>query len=105
MAGGWNYWLVKINRVTGWLLFILVLVFIVTGFSLCGMFGFSRTISSQTALRIHRLFDWPLVVIFLSHSAINFYFAMRRWGWIGRRARATRKPESRALAADKQATR
>ncbi len=79
---GRNYYLVKINRFTGWCLFLLVLLFILTGFSLCGMFGFNRTLSSQTALRIHKFFDWPLVIIFILHSVINFYFSFRRWGWI-----------------------
>ena len=38
-ARSWNYYLVKTARVSGWLLFLLVLLYIVTGFALCGEFG------------------------------------------------------------------
>jgi len=82
-----TYWLLKIARLTGWLLFFLVLLYIVTGFALCGKYGVSRWISSQTANRIHQLFEWPLIVIFATHSVVTIYFALRRWGWIGSRAR------------------
>jgi succinate dehydrogenase/fumarate reductase cytochrome b subunit len=82
-----TYWLVKIARLTGWLLFFLVLLYLVTGFALCGEYGVSRWISAQRALEIHQLFEWPLIVVFVTHSAVTIYFALRRWGWIGRRAR------------------
>lgn len=84
---GLHYYLVKIARVSGWLLFLLVLLYILTGFVLCGEPGFSRLCSSQTALAIHRVFEWPLVGVFLVHSAITIYFALRRWGWIKKRTR------------------
>lgn len=84
MAGkGVHYYLIKVNRFTGWLLFFLVGVYLITGFSLCGMFGFNRIISAQGALVIHKFFDWPLVISFLVHSVISMYYAFRRWGWIG----------------------
>ncbi|MCR4415494.1 MAG: hypothetical protein NUV77_24045 [Thermoguttaceae bacterium] len=81
------YWLVKIARLSGWLLFVLVLLYLVTGFALCGEYGVSRWISAQRALDIHRVFEWPLVAVFATHSAVTIYFAMRRWRWIGRRNR------------------
>lgn len=83
-----NYYLVKTARITGWLLFFLVLLYILTGFSLCGDYGFSRLIDPQIALEIHKLFEWPLVAVFLVHSLVTIYFAMRRWGWIKKRNRA-----------------
>lgn len=83
-----NYCLIKTARLTGWLLFFLVLLYILTGFALCGQYGFSELIDAQTALDIHKVFEWPLVAIFLAHSLITIYFAMRRWGWIGTRKRS-----------------
>ena len=80
-----HYYLLKLARLSGWLLLPLVIVYIGTGFALCGMFGMSRWMSLQTALKIHQVFDWPLVGLFFTHAAITSYFAMRRWGWIKNR--------------------
>ncbi len=85
MAFNTTYYLVKTVRVTGWLLFLLVLLYLVTGFSLCGEYGVQSLISSQSALAVHKVFEWPLVVVFTLHSSITIYFAMRRWGWIKKR--------------------
>ena len=85
-----SYYLMKTARISGWLLFVLVLVYILTGFALCGKLGFAQLIELQTALTIHKFFDWPLVAIFAVHSAVTIYFALRRWGWI------QKKPHPRA---------
>jgi len=82
-----TYYLIKIARISGWLLFVLVLLYILTGFALCGDWGFRRLIDSNSALAIHRFFEWPLVVIFLTHSVVTIYFALRRWGWIKKRSK------------------
>lgn len=83
-----NYYLIKAARISGWLLFFLMLLYILTGFALCGKLGFSKLVDLQTALIIHKIFDWPLVAVFLVHSLITIYFAFRRWGWIKRRTKA-----------------
>ena len=80
-----HYYLLKIARLSGWFLLPLMIIYIGTGFALCGMLGFSRWMDLQTALVIHRIFDWPLVVAFVLHASITTYFAMRRWGWIKNR--------------------
>ena len=82
-----NYWLMKTVRVSGWLLLPLVILYILTGFALCGEYGFSKVISPQAALDVHKLFEWPLIVVFLAHSSTTIYFALRRWGWIKKRAK------------------
>ena len=82
-----NYYLIKIVRLTGWLLFFLVLLYILTGFALCGEYGFNKLINYQAALNVHKIFEWPLIVIFLAHSFITMYFAFRRWGWIKKPAK------------------
>jgi len=80
-----HYYLIKTVRLSGWLLLPLMLTYLATGFALCGMFGFDNYIDYQTALVIHRLFDWPLVGVFFVHASLTTYFAMRRWGWIKKR--------------------
>jgi hypothetical protein len=80
-----HYYLIKIARLSGWLLLGLMVLYIGTGFALCGKFGVDRLIDKDTALFIHQVFDWPLVSIFSVHACIVSYFAMRRRGWIRKR--------------------
>ncbi len=80
-----NFYLIKTVRLSGWVLFFIMGLFITTGFALCGKFGFSRVISTQKALTIHKIFDLPLILLFLLHSLIGIYLAFRRWGWIKKR--------------------
>lgn len=76
------YYGLKLCHISGYVLFLLMLLFVGTGFALCGKYGVERLIAPQTALFIHKLFDLPLVGLFLLHSLLAFYFAMRRWKWI-----------------------
>jgi len=76
-----TYYMIKVARVTGWFLLPLMVLYVLTGFALCGKFGFERLMDIQLALEIHKLFDWPLVVVFLVHAGAAVYVAMRRWGW------------------------
>ncbi len=80
-----NYYLIKTARASGWLLFFLMVVFIVTGFAALGEFGLDRLIGFREAVAVHKFFEWPLVTAFVAHSSIAIYFALRRWGWIKRR--------------------
>lgn len=83
-----HYYLLKTGRLSGWLLLPLMILYIMTGFSLCGEFGFSELMAPETARDIHQIFEWPLVGVFLLHSSITIYFALRRWGWIKKGTRA-----------------
>ncbi len=77
-----HYYLLKTARLSAWLLLLLMLLYILTGFALCGELGMSRLMDLQTALHIHKVFEWPLVFLFLIHASITIYFSFRRWGWI-----------------------
>jgi len=100
-----NFYLIKIARLTGWVLFGLMLVYIITGFALCGKLGMDKLIGIESALAIHQLFDWPLVCVFVIHSSIMIYFALRRWGWIGRRNRHLRAAPNSTHRAKKELVR
>lgn len=80
-----HYYLTKTARISGWLLLPLMLLYIVTGLAMRGEFEFGRLIEPNQAKLIHRDFRWPLVAVFLLHSSITIYFALRRWGWIKKR--------------------
>jgi cytochrome b subunit of formate dehydrogenase len=77
-----HYYLTRVVRVSGWLLMVLMAIYLVTGFSLCGKLGMSRVLDLQTALVIHQFFDWPLLAVVAVHASGTSYFALRRWGWI-----------------------
>ncbi len=82
-----HYYLIKTARISGWVLLVLMIVYLSTGFALCGKLGFGGLIDLQTALVIHQIFDWPLVAVFVVHASITIYFALRRWGWIKTKTR------------------
>ena len=86
-----HYYLIKAARISGWLLLPLMVLYIVTGFALCSPEGgieqwiarqVKRKFTPDAALEIHRIFEWPLIVLFVLHALITVYFAFRRWGWI-----------------------
>ena len=87
-----HYYLIKTARISGWLLLPLMVLYIVTGFAICGEYGISGWVAartglgthevSQIAVEIHKIFEWPLVGAFLVHCSTTIYFALRRWGWI-----------------------
>ena len=93
-----NYYLMKIIRISGWLLLPLIALYIVTGLTVAGGYGFNRLINVNLANEIHKLFKWPLVTVFVMHASLTSYFAFRRWGWIKNRKRkqlARRAKDSR----------
>ena len=92
-----NRFLLKTARTSGWVLLVLVGLFIVTGYALGGKYGFDELLGAQTALTIHRVFDIPLVVFFLLHAATTIYFALRRWGVI----KNEKRPRTAATGAER----
>lgn len=82
-----HYYLIKTARISGWLLLPLMVLYLVTGFALCGEFRVNKLIGYGAGLAIHRVFEWPLVVLFVLHASITIYFAFRRWGWIKTRTK------------------
>ena len=79
-----NYYLMKVNRVVGWLLLLFMVMFIVSGYgltkpSLIRSLTFGR-INYQTALFIHSSLDVPLLILLLIHAIIEMKFSLMRWG-------------------------
>ena len=83
-----NYYLTKLVRITGWFLFAVLPTTMISGYIMCGEFGFDRLAEAESALAVHKALDIPLLVILLLHALPATYFAFRRWGWIPRRATA-----------------
>ena len=95
-----NRLLLKTARASGWVLMGLVALFLVTGYALSGKYGFDRIVGEQTALAVHKIFDWPLILFFVAHTATSIYFAMRRWGWIGNGKKGRRAAAITSAATD-----
>ena len=76
---------VRTVRITAWPLLALMILYLITGYVLCGQTTLGRWIAVETALSVHKVFDVPLVALFVAHSLPAIYLAFVRWGWIRRR--------------------
>jgi hypothetical protein len=79
-----NFILLKMVRWTGWPLFPLVAVFLLTGYIMSGRFGLGGVLDEKQALAVHKLLHLPLMILLLVHTGPAVYLALRRWGWIGK---------------------
>jgi hypothetical protein len=74
-----DYYLVKVNRLAGWLLFFVIPALLFTGYGITGRYRFfSQIATAQRYFYIHNLFVYILIVVFSVHAAISIYFAIRR---------------------------
>jgi hypothetical protein len=90
------YYLIKLGRLSGWLLLIMVLTYITTGYAMTSEFHLDQLIDVQAARAIHLSFGRVVLVIFLVHAAISVYFALKRWGWIQRRPKPSPQAQETA---------
>jgi len=74
----------KTVRWSGWPLFPLVGLFLVSGTIMSGRFGLSGVLDERQALALHKLLHLPLLVLLLVHTVPAVYLALQRWGWIGK---------------------
>ncbi|HPQ43576.1 MAG TPA: hypothetical protein PKZ42_05045 [Syntrophales bacterium] len=73
-------YLVKANRLTGWLLLFVIPVLLLTGYGITGRYGWiSRMATAEEYLHLHNFLIYVLIAFFVLHGAINIYFAIRRW--------------------------
>ncbi|VVB71866.1 Uncharacterised protein [uncultured archaeon] len=67
--------LVKINRLSAWLLLVLVIIFLISGYA-----WYNRVVLSlQEARYMHTQLDLLLVFFFLVHALISIRFTLARW--------------------------
>jgi hypothetical protein len=72
-----NRFLVKINRISGWLMLIFMVVYLISGYAWT-----NRIIMSTTQAKyMHTVLDIYMVPVFLAHILISTKFALRRWGF------------------------
>ncbi len=75
----------KTVRWSSWPLLPLLASFLFTGYAITGQYGLSRVCDEKTALTVHRMLHWPLIILVLVHSLPGVYLALQRWGWINHR--------------------
>ena len=76
-----HYVLNQIVRVSSWPLFLVVIVFLITGYAMSGNYGLGAMIDAKRALAIHKLLHGPLLALLLLHSLPAMYLSIRRWRW------------------------
>jgi len=81
-----NFICLKIVRWSSWPLLLLIPGFLATGYAMTGELGFSSLLDEKSALTLHRMLHWPLIILVLVHSLPAVYLALQRWGWIRQRA-------------------
>ena len=72
----------KTVRGSSWPLLPVMGAFLFTGYAITGQYGLGRLCDERTALSLHRMLHWPLLVLVLVHSLPAVYLAFQRWGWI-----------------------
>ncbi len=77
-------WLIKVDRISAWILFFLFIIFIVTGYSMTREYGMNKLVGIRSAVSIHLGICELVIFFFVIHSGIRIYFALRRWGIIKR---------------------
>jgi thiosulfate reductase cytochrome b subunit len=77
--------LLKIDRASAWILLVLMILFIVSGYSLTSEYGMNKVMPWVAAVQIHINLSELLVIFFVIHSSVRIYFALIRWGIIGRK--------------------
>jgi hypothetical protein len=67
--------LVKINRISAWMLLIFMIIFLISGYA-----WWNRALLPlQQAMYMHTELDLFLVFFFLVHALISIRFALARW--------------------------
>jgi hypothetical protein len=77
-----NFTLLRIVRWSSWPLLPVLAGFLITGYAMAGQGGFNHLLDERSALTLHRMLHWPLIVLVLVHSVPAVYLALQRWGWI-----------------------
>jgi uncharacterized integral membrane protein len=79
--GKLNLVCLKTVRWSSWPLLLVIGGFLFTGYAITGQYGLGRLCDEKTALTLHRMLHWPLIILVLVHNVPAVYLAMQRWGW------------------------
>ncbi len=72
--------LVKIDRISAWILMILMILFFISGYSMTAEYGMGSVIDRVRATQIHVGISELVLLFFAIHAGIQIYFALLRRG-------------------------
>jgi hypothetical protein len=72
-----NLWIV--TKYTGWLLMLLMIIYIATGFSYAGYFGFETIIDPAAATSLHSnlIVVGILIILICLHCCLRFFLSLK----------------------------
>ncbi|RLJ00236.1 MAG: hypothetical protein DRP03_01155 [Candidatus Aenigmatarchaeota archaeon] len=65
--------LLRTGRVCGYILLLFILLYLITGFSITGKFGFHKIINKNLALLIHLNMEIPFLIVLILHVFPHLY--------------------------------
>ncbi len=74
-----NFWLLKTSRISAYVLIVLMLVYLITGFSMIGLYDMHRIVDKNFAIYMHVNLFLYLIIFLVLHCGIDVYFALKRW--------------------------
>ena len=84
-----NYYIIKLNRALVWILLLLMILLVITGYALTkpNLINYltGGVIDYRNAVYLHTLLDLPLLIFLLVHVIIEIKFSLIRWGFKSRK--------------------
>jgi hypothetical protein len=77
--------LVKIDRISAWILLVLMILFFITGYSMTAEYGMNKVIGILHATQIHTGLSELVLLFFAIHAGVQIYFALLRRGVLGKK--------------------
>lgn len=73
--------MVKLNKWTGWLSLLFIIVFALTGFAMVGMWGMDELVGVRRATWLHTTpyTIYPMLIVVLIHSILCVHRAVGKW--------------------------
>lgn len=69
-----------VDRINSWVLLLLVMLYIITGFGITGGYGFNMIFEPEASLYLHSSLTMPFLIALVIHVGIRFMNLLKRWG-------------------------
>ena len=76
--------LIKIDRITSWILLVALIMFFMTGYTMTGKYGFNQFIDIGNAIMMHTTLCEIVIVLLGYHVLVRGYLELKRIGILGR---------------------
>lgn len=69
----------KCVRISGWLLFVMIIIYFISGYALVHEHGFDKLLARKYARMLHCVMDIPFLILLVMHVFPNIYFRVKRF--------------------------